>query len=174
MAVALDLADIQGNILSAYGKLGFPKGRFITLHIDDPAGGRKLVNALLPGITTALRWPSSRKPIPAGSVAATRPLVAVNIAFSWYGLVALRIPTRTLRAMPDEFIDGMMARAPMLGDDFRPDWSKAWDEVWTKGSTTRTVNPNTVHMLITLNAQMNPDGTPVRELDAKTREIETP
>src|ERR1041385_703795 len=29
MAVALDLADIQGNILSAYGKLGFPKGRFI-------------------------------------------------------------------------------------------------------------------------------------------------
>jgi deferrochelatase/peroxidase EfeB len=67
----------------------------------------------------------------------------------------------------------MMARAPMLGDDFRPDWSKAWDEVWTKGSTTRTVNPNTVHMLITLNAQMNPDGTPVRELDAKTREIET-
>jgi deferrochelatase/peroxidase EfeB len=173
MAVALDLADIQGNILSAYGKLGFPKGRFITLHIDDPAGGRKLVNALLPGITTALRWPSSRKPIPAGSVAATRPLVAVNIAFSWYGLVALRIPTRTLRAMPDEFIDGMMARAPMLGDDFRPDWTKAWDEVWTKGSTTRTINPNTVHVLITLNAQMNPDGTPVRELDAKTREIET-
>jgi Dyp-type peroxidase family len=61
----------------------------------------------------------------------------------------------------------------MLGDDFRPDWTKAWDEVWTKGSTTRTVNPNTVHMLITLNAQMNPDGTPVPELDAKTREIET-
>ena len=51
MAVALDLADIQGNILSAYGKLGFPKGRFITLHVDDPAGGRKFVNALLPGGT---------------------------------------------------------------------------------------------------------------------------
>ncbi len=172
MAVALDLADIQGNILSAYGKLGFPKGRVITLHIDNPAGGRKFVNALLPGITTALRWPSPRTPIPPGVVAAKRPLVAVNVAFSWYGLVALRIPVRTLRAMPDEFIDGMMARAPMLGDDFRPDWAKSWDEVWTKGSTARTVDPNTVHMLITLNAQMNPDGTPVRELDTKTREIE--
>ena len=47
MAVVLDLADIQGNILSAYGKQGFPKGRFITLHVDDPVGARKFVNALL-------------------------------------------------------------------------------------------------------------------------------
>jgi deferrochelatase/peroxidase EfeB len=173
MAVVLDLADIQGNILSAYGKMGFPKGRFITLHVDDPVGARKFVNALLPGITTALRWPSSRTQIPAGEVAATRPLVAVNIAFSWYGLLALTTPTRTLRGMPDEFIDGMMERAPMLGDDFSgPDWKKSWDEVWTKRTTARTVDPNTVHMLVTLNAQMNPDGSPVEELDAKTREIE--
>jgi len=173
MAVALDLADIQGNVLSAYGKLGFPKGRFITLHVDDPVAGRKFVNALLPEITTALRWPSHRTPIPAGKVAATRPLVAVNIAFSWYGLVALKIPTRTLRGMPDEFIDGMMERAPMLGDDFSGDgWKKSWDRVWTAVTTHRAVDPNTVHMLITLNAQMNPDGSPVKELDAKTRAIE--
>ena len=44
MTVNLDLADIQGNILSAYGKLGFPKGRFITLNVRDPASGRKFVN----------------------------------------------------------------------------------------------------------------------------------
>jgi hypothetical protein len=32
--------------------------------------------------------------------------------------------------MPDEFIDGMMERAPMLGDDFSgPDWKKSWDAV---------------------------------------------
>ena len=144
MAVVLDLADIQGNILSAYGKMGFPKGRFITLHVDDPVGARKFVNALLPGITTALRWPSSRTQIPAGEVAAARPLVAVNIAFSWYGLLALKTPTRTLRGMPDEFIDGMMERAPMLGDDFSgPDWKKSWDDVWTNRTTVRTVDPNT-------------------------------
>lgn len=173
MAVALDLADIQGNILSAYGKLGFPIGRCITLHIDDPVGARKLVNALLPGITTALRWPSHRTQIPAGVVAATRPPVAVNLAFSWYGLLALKTPTRTLRAMPDEFIDGMMERAPMLGDNVNgSDWKQSWDEVWTKGTTARNVDPNTVHMLITLNAQMNPDGSPVEELAAITGEIE--
>jgi len=173
MAVHLDLADIQGNILSAYGKQGFPKGRFITLHVDDAAKGRKFVTQLLPGITTALRWASGRKNIPEGAVRAERPQVAVNIAFSWYGLVKLGIPIRTLRGMPDEFIDGMMARAPMLGDDFNgTDVMKSWDEVWTAATTARLGDPNTVHLLITLNAQMNDDGTPVKALDTKTQEIE--
>ena len=35
MAVQLDLADIQGNILAAYGKQGFPKGRAILLNVTD-------------------------------------------------------------------------------------------------------------------------------------------
>jgi deferrochelatase/peroxidase EfeB len=171
MAVALDLADIQGNILSAYGKLGFPKGRFITLHVSDPAAGRKFVSELLPGITTALRWPSRRKPSPPGTVEVPRPEVAINIAFSFYGLCALGVPTRTLRGLPDEFIDGMMKRAPMLGDDFPA--NRKWDEVWTAAKTAHLTDPKTVHVLITLNAQMNPDGTAVAALDAKTDEIET-
>jgi deferrochelatase/peroxidase EfeB len=174
MAVTLDLADIQGNILSAYGKLGFPKGRFITLHISNAAAGRKFVNALLPKITTALRWPSPRSKIPPGSVEVPRPQVAVNIAFSFFGLLALGIPTRTLRGMPDEFIDGMMERAPMLGDDFSKGWDESWDEVWTAArGPARISDPKTIHMLVTLNAQMNPDGSPVAALDAMTREIET-
>jgi Dyp-type peroxidase family len=175
MSVTLDYADIQGNILSAYGKQGFPKGRFITLHIDDAALGRKFINTLLPEITTALRWPSKRSPVRLGKVEATRPQVAVNVAFSWYGLVALRVPTRTLRGMPDEFIDGMRARAPMLGDDFTgPGWEKKWDQVWTAAPLggARTVDRNTVHMLITLNARADHNGAPVKELDIKTRQIE--
>ena len=172
MAVALDLADIQGNILSAYGKLGFPKGRCITLHVDDTTLGRKFVNALLPGITTALRWPSQRSKAPTGAVVVPRPEVAVNIAFSFYGLLALGISTRTMRGLPDEFIDGMVGRVPMLGDDFLPGWKQSWDEVWSAGTTNRTTNPNTVHILVTLNAQMNPDGNAVPELDARTQEIE--
>jgi deferrochelatase/peroxidase EfeB len=172
MAVALDLADIQGNILSAYGKLGFPKGRFITLHVSDPAAGRRFVTGLLPGITTALRWRSHRKPPPPEIVEVPRPEVAVNIAFSFYGLCALEVPTRTLGRMPDEFIDGMMKRAPMLGDDFPPNRADRWDEVWTAAKAARLTDPKTVHILVTLNAQMNADGTPVAALDAKTREIE--
>jgi deferrochelatase/peroxidase EfeB len=169
MAVALDLADIQGNILGAYGKLGFPKGRFITLHVDNAAEGRKFVTALLPKITTALRWPSERAKPREGAVTVPRPDVAVNIAFSWYGLLALGLPTRTLRGMPDEFIDGMMERAPMLGDDFAPGWEQSWDEVWgTARGPARISDPKAVHILITLNAPMNPDGTAVAALDAKT------
>jgi Dyp-type peroxidase family len=175
MAVALDLADIQGNILTAYGKLGFPKGRFMVLHVDQghAAEGRKFVTAMLPLITTAMRWPSTRSKAPVGVIAMERPAVAVNIALSWNGLLALGIPTRTLRGMPDEFIDGMMARAPMLGDNFNgrvP--SKSWDAVWASTEGPRDASPDTVHILITLNAQMKPDGSAVAALDAKTQQIE--
>src|ERR1700756_4348615 len=118
MAVELDLADIQGNILTPYGKLGFPKGRFMLFHIGNPDSGRKFVARLLPMITTALRWPSLSTDVPTGKNRMPRPGVAVNIAFTFYGLLALEIPVRSLRGMPYEFIDGMTARAPMLGDDF--------------------------------------------------------
>ena len=131
MAVELDLADIQGNILTPYGKLGFPKGRVALFHIDRADLGRKFVTALLPLITTALRWPSSSTDIPTGKIRMQRPDVTVNIAFTFYGLVALRLPTRTLSEMPDEFIDGMIKRAPMLGDNFKGvKWKESWDEVW--------------------------------------------
>jgi deferrochelatase/peroxidase EfeB len=174
MAVTLDLADIQGNILGAYGKLGFPKGRFITLHVDDAAGGRKFVTDLLPEITTALRWESRRAKLAKHAVTVARPKVAVNIAFTFYGLLALGIPIRTLRGMPDEFIDGMRDRAPMLGDDAGVlPLEQSWDKVWTAANpAAREVDPNTVHMLVTLNAQMKPDGSAVEALDAKTRAIE--
>jgi Dyp-type peroxidase family len=172
MAVALDLADIQGNILGAYAKLNFPKGRFITLHVEDAAEGRKFVTALLPMITTALRWKSPRAKVREGVLPVPRPDVAVNIAFSWYGLLALGLPTRTLRGMPDEFIDGMMERAPMLGDDFGPGWEQSWDQVWgTARGPARISDRKAVHILITLNAPMNPDGSTVAALDAKTDQI---
>jgi deferrochelatase/peroxidase EfeB len=171
MAVELDLADIQGNILTAYGKLGFPKGRFMLFHIDKGDLARNFVTELLPMITTALRW-KSKQHIPTGKKEVPRPEVAVNIAFTWYGLLALGIPIRTLRGMPDEFIGGMTARAPMLGDDFTgPLWKKSWDEVWINSGQDHGTHPDTVHFLITLNAQMNPDGSAVPALEEKTQKI---
>ncbi|MCI0466689.1 MAG: hypothetical protein L0Y57_06745 [Beijerinckiaceae bacterium] len=172
MRVQLDLADIQGNILTGYGQRGFPKGRIMLFHIDKGELGRKFVLALLPLITTALRWPSQQG-IPAGKTVVPRPKVTVNIAFTFHGLLALGLPTRTLRRMPDEFMDGMAARAPMLGDDFSgPHWKESWDEVWINSGRDCGTGPDTVHILISLFAQMNPDGSPVAELEAKAREIE--
>ncbi|MGH6799807.1 MAG: Dyp-type peroxidase [Methylocella sp.] len=165
MAVHLDLADIQGNILAAYGMQGFYKGRIMLFHIDRAESGRKFVTELLPMITTAQDCPPGKMPGP-------RLPVAVNIAFTFYGLLALEIPVRTLRGMPDEFIDGMINRAAMLGDDFHKDWKLSWDEVWTKSGTGFGPNENTVHILITLNAQMDSDtGKAVPALASVTSQI---
>ena len=57
MAVHLDLADIQGNVLVAYGLQGFYKGRVMVFHIDKAESGRKFVTELLPMITTAQACP---------------------------------------------------------------------------------------------------------------------
>ncbi|MGH6838409.1 MAG: Dyp-type peroxidase [Methylocella sp.] len=166
MAVELDYADIQGNILVAYGIQGFYKGRVMLFHIDRAESGRKFVTELLPMITTA-------QASPPGTIADPNKLpVAINIAFTFYGLLALGVPIRTLRGMPDEFIDGMIKRAAMLGDDFHDDWTNKWDEVWTKSGLGFGPNENTVHLLVTLNAQMDSDtGKAVPALASATSQI---
>ncbi|MDB5720439.1 MAG: hypothetical protein JWP15_1057 [Alphaproteobacteria bacterium] len=181
MRAELDLADIQGGILRAYGRQGFPKARYFFLNVRDPAKGRRFVEAVRPRITTAARWknPDRGEPLMRtrnprvkdvvraegvpdypGEVQLLKPKVAINIAFTFYGLVALQISTRTLRGMPDEFIDGMEQRAAILGDDLYLDRR---DAVWrnSRGETR-------VHLLVSMNAEMNPDGTPIPELDEET------
>ena len=167
MARVLDLADIQGNILQPYG---LPKARYIFLNIEDsPKGrdaGRTFVQAIRPRITSSLPW-KSRKSYPqgpSGRELPPKPQVTFNIAFTFAGLVALGLPTRTLMSMPAEFIDGMAARASILGDDFLcgPDSLDAWDPIW------RDTQPTRVHVMLSLNAQMKPDGTAVEDLDHET------
>jgi len=166
MAVALDLADIQGNILAGYGKQGFPKGRYILFHIDGDdearraANGRAFVNVWWPRVTNALRW--EEKPHRPGEFVVPKPEVAINIAFTFRGLVALGVSTRTLRGMPDPYIDGMSARARLLGDDFAGgDWRSSWDEVWQ-------ADAKPAHILVTVNAQ----ASSLPALEAITKELE--
>jgi deferrochelatase/peroxidase EfeB len=177
----LDLADIQGGILRAYGRQGFPKGRSFFLTIRDAAKGRQFVETLRPRITTAARWVNpkrgealmrSRHPrltdaIRAqgladypGEVQLVKPKVALNVAFTFAGLRVLEVPTRTLIGMPDEFVDGMEKRAPMLGDS---PFLEARDPVWkhSHGETT-------VHIMVAMNAEMDDVGAPVPELEAET------
>ncbi len=179
---ALDLADIQGGILRVYG---FPKARYFFLTIRNPDKGRAFVETLRPRITTAARWkdPDREEPLLRtrnprvkdvvraegvsdypGEIQLIKPKVTINIAFTFAGLLALEVPTRTLREMPDEFIDGMAKRAPILGDD--PFLAKR-DAVWRNSE-----GENRVHVMVSLNAGMNPDGTPVAELEEETRWLE--
>ncbi len=164
MSDLLELADIQGNILTAYGRLGFPKARYLLVHVGEAAVGRAFVETLRLRVTTALRWPSTRKGVPVGANPVTRPQVALNLAFTYRGLLALGLPTRTLRGLPDDFMDGMLARASILGDDLLDNTPDQWDRVWQ-------ADQPSVHILITLNAQMAEDGSPVPELAARTQAI---
>jgi len=164
MTTNLELADIQGNILTAYGRLGFPKARYLLIHVGNAAAGRAFIEALRYRVTTALRWPSTRKGVPLGKNPVTRPMVAVNVAFTFRGLLALGLPTRTLRGMPDDFIDGMLARASILGDDVLDNTPEYWDPVWQPDRPS-------AHILVTLNAQAGPDGAPVPQLASVTDEI---
>lgn len=177
----LDLVDIQGGILRAYGRLGFPKARQLFFSVHNAAAGRRFVEALRPRITTAARWVDRRRGASLlrtrhprlldairaegvedypGVVQLEKPAVAVNVAFSFLGLLALELPTRTLRGMPDEFIDGMEKRAAMLGD---APWLEKRDAIWRRAAE------KPVHILVTLNAEMDDAGQPVPELGAVTQ-----
>lgn len=172
MTQQLELSDIQGNIVRAYGKSNYPKARYFFLHIDTAEAGRKFVEAVRHKITTAARWDKSpeMEGKPGGM-----PRVTLNIAFTFYGLLALQLPTRTLQAMPPEFIDGMKARAYILGDadpdlteeelqsttqyenapanDRKfavPKWMKKWDPIWR--DSTR-LGSNAVHIWMSMNAK---------------------
>jgi deferrochelatase/peroxidase EfeB len=147
----LDLSDIQGNILSSYGHQRFPRARYLFLHVAKAAAGRDFINAYLPKVTTALRWESS-KDYP-GEILKERPEVAYNFAFNYCGLKALGVPTATLRAMPTEFIDGMAARAHILGDqpertqgEEQPAVPPFWDRIWRDSQ-----GDLQVHILMSLN-----------------------
>jgi Dyp-type peroxidase family len=164
--VEIEFGDVQGNVLTAYGRLGFPYGRFGLVRVSDPQAGRAFVERLRHRVTTATRWPSHGMEFKVGRQQVPRPKVTINLAFTFRGLLALQVPIRTLRGMPDEFIDGMSARAPILGDDTKENPLSAWDPVWDVNNKCRDV-----HILVTLNAQMQDDGTPVPELAATCAEV---
>jgi Dyp-type peroxidase family len=161
----LELADIQGIVINGYARGGFPKARHLFLHVADPLAGRRFITQIFSSVTTSVRWsqdpPADGAGVASGSATA-RPKVTLNVGFTLYGLHALGVPVNTLRLMPTEFLEGMAARSKLLGDvgDSAPD---RWDRIWQENEGDRAV-----HIWITLNAQMQADGSPVPELEQKT------
>lgn len=145
MTQELDLSDIQGNIIRAYGQYGFPVVRYFFLHVDQEKSlqARKFVDAVRQRVTTSERWGKGENRVP-------KPEVTLNIGFSWFGLLAFGLPTRTLAGLPSEFIDGMKLRAHILGDEGESDPNN-WEAIWkdsTRGSKTQ------VHIWVSMNAQI--------------------
>ncbi|MDW4496499.1 peroxidase [Sulfitobacter sp. D35] len=162
MTERLELADIQGNIVRAYGRFGFPHARYFLLHVDDPAAGRKLLRALEPQVTTAERWAGG--PDDEKQAGVPRPKVTLNVAISGAGLAALGLPGEALRSLPEPLLQGMHPRAALLGDE-GPSGIAHWDEVWRYAAA----DPGeAAHILVSMSAQMTEDGAPVPDLEERT------
>ena len=111
--MALDLADIQGNLLQGYRS---ENARHFALGIGNAQGGAAFVGDLVSGdetrspqITTAELWPPGQKPS-----------YRLNIGITCGGLEALGVPDGTLAAFPAAFREGAAQRA--LDPD--PDYAK--------------------------------------------------
>lgn len=103
----LELEDIQGIVISGYGKLSW--AAFSLLHVRSKSGGKACLRKILPKITTAAnrghKW-------------------RMNIAVTATGLKALEVADDVLRTFSLQFTEGMADddRSRILGDlgDNRP------------------------------------------------------
>ncbi len=101
--MTLELDDIQHILLTRTPAM---TGRYEFLTFDSTTGGRAWLTALLDRVQSAAdvietmddsrRW--------------------ITLAFTWTGLRALGVPDDALATFPDEFREGMGARADILGD----------------------------------------------------------
>jgi Dyp-type peroxidase family len=115
----LDRADIQGNVLQPYA---FDHARHLFARLPDPLAGRTLLDELRGQVETALPWPGGAKPD-----------TTLNLALSYGGLDALGVSAPVLAKFPLAFREGMLRRAPLLGDDpgqFDPVWQGGRVHLW--------------------------------------------
>jgi len=99
----LELDDIQHILLTRTPAL---TGRYEFLSFDDPVVGRAWLSEMVDVVESAAsvrdtmddtkRW--------------------VTLGFTWNGLRALGVPEEGLLSFPEEFRQGMAARADILGD----------------------------------------------------------
>ena len=96
MTTQLDLLDIQGNVIRAYGRFGYPVARYVFLNIRNAAAGRDFVGAITKKVTTSVDWG------PAGSGKIPQPNWTVNISFTYQGLKHLELPRASLMGFSPE------------------------------------------------------------------------
>jgi Dyp-type peroxidase family len=96
----LDLNRIQGFVVRGYA---LPVAGYLFLRIDDVTRAAAWISELAEEVVTAAPW-------------SEKPTSGVNVAFSYAGLRALGLPDACLAGFPEEFRQGMAARADLLGD----------------------------------------------------------
>jgi len=145
--IRLDLPRIQGFVVRGYR---LPFAGYLFLNIEDAAAAAAWIAEITEDVLTAAPW--SRKPDS-----------GVNIAFSYAGLCALELPDAGLAGFPEEFRQGMAARAKLLGDD-----GDSAPEHWEAPFGTPVV-----HVLVMISA-MSPEALEAhdRQLRARIEQIQ--
>ena len=116
-AQTLDLHEIQATVLRPRPAPYF--GTHVLLRINEAQAGRAFLRRLTPHIDSAANWWSAVDPW-------------LSVGFSYAGLEALGVPPGSLQSFPEQFRQGMAARARSLGDEGVND-PKNWDQPYGKG-----------------------------------------
>ncbi len=133
-APALELADIQGDILRAYGN-SYDCTTYAFVRIDcEPEQARAWLAGAVDHVTSAAPWTE-------------KPLTTLNVALTASGLAALGVAGSTIATFSHEFRQGMAARAEQLGD-IGPSAPQTWQDGLGTGDA---------HVLLTINAQTAAD-----------------
>jgi len=125
-----DPAEIQAGLLEPY--VGVTRGCLLLLRVTRPAAAREWIAAL--PAQAALRQP----------MAGGR--LYWNIAFTANGLRALGQPPETIDLFPQEFIEGMEARAGLLGD-VRGNHPEHWRRPRLRGTNVE-IDLGSVHVVV--------------------------
>src|SRR3954447_11688142 len=99
----LEFDDIQHILLTRVPAL---TGRYAFLSFRQPAQGRAWLAGILDKVASAQSVMTSMD----------RETRWVSVAFTWNGLRALGVDDSSLATFPEEFRQGMVARASILGD----------------------------------------------------------
>jgi Dyp-type peroxidase family len=135
-AVSLDLGDIQGDILRAYGN-DYDCTTYAFVRIDcPPEQARAWFAGVVDHVTTGEPWAPGEKP-----------LTTLNVALTAAGLRALGVSEHVVGSFSKEFRQGMAGRNELLGD-VGPSDPAGWEPGLGSGDA---------HVLLTINARQASD-----------------
>lgn len=127
----IDLADLQGDILRAYGN-DYDCTSYAFVRIAcPPEQARAWFSGLLDHVTTAEPWKDGK------------PLTTLNVAVTASGLKAIGVSEEVVGTFAQEFVQGMAGRAERLGDT-GANAPKSWEAGLGTGDA---------HVLLTINAK---------------------
>ena len=109
----LDRDDIQGLVLRGYR---MPEAVYLFYRFRNASGARAWLAGLIDPVTTAADW-------------AAKPAWCANVALAYPALEVLGLPTESLASFPEDFRQGMAARAVTaigdVGDDLPEHWERS-------------------------------------------------